>query len=141
MLKLNLISSFIKNYELTRWYRRLKKEDIENKNNKWSWDQLKQEESNGSDDNNEKRTISQAAMRKKKTAALRKELKDAKTKAIEIDKWRDNNALIKAEERKQADKAKAFTPHNHLQSLKEKISSSLVAELENNTHNTPSGIN
>ena len=94
------MSCFIRHYELTRWSSRLIKEKEDEQKNKWSWEQLRAEDG-GSDGENYEKTDpkSVAAVRRKKAAALRRELRQAKIEAVKVDRWRDNNEKIKLEKK------------------------------------------
>ena len=57
--------------------------------NKWSWEQLCQEGDGSDGENGDKSNHTAAQVRKKKAAQLKKELREAKMKAVEVDKWRE----------------------------------------------------
>lgn len=100
-LKIELFSAFVKQYELTRWLRKLQRaEQAQNDPSQPGgalarslsrMDMKQDNDSNDSNEMNEESNANKQQWTRKKALKFKLELIEAKKKAIEIDKWIENN--------------------------------------------------
>ena len=95
-LKIELCSAFVKQYELTRCMRKLQRAEQGQMDPLMArplsrLDTMKDNDSNDSNEMNEESNANNKQWSRKKALTFKRELIEAKKKAIEIDKWIEGN--------------------------------------------------
>lgn len=111
-LKIELFSAFVKQYELTRWLRKLQRAEQAQSDpsqpggalaRSLSRMDMKQDnDSNDSNEMNEESNANKQQWTRKKALKFKLELIEAKKKAIEIDKWIESNQRAQEQKNKEA---------------------------------------